>query len=245
MGDRQRRIGFPRPRGDGPVYRPPTEGGRWVSPPTRGWTPLVRSCGLDAGGFPAHAGMDQHRGHHDRRVRRFPRPRGDGPQACNIRIETVPVSPPTRGWTHPQRRLGQEHLGFPAHAGMDPAVAEAVNRSGGFPRPRGDGPDVARALERAVVVSPPTRGWTRLREDPLGPRGGFPAHAGMDRRASAASSAAARFPRPRGDGPDSRVLMLDQYMVSPPTRGWTHILEALNTPLGGFPAHAGMDPCCP
>ena len=79
------------------------------------------------------------------------------------------------------------------------------------------------------------------------PRGGFPAHAGMDRRSGAFAfrCSTRRFPRPRGDGPSLLVGFRHRAGtgVSPPTRGWTLMRpdDVLHR-IGGFPAHAGMDP---
>ena len=83
--ERIRRVGFPRPRGDGPR---PIRGGSMsspVSPPTRGWTLVIFDRIRLQRGFPAHAGMD--------------------PVQRAIEAELlVAVSPPTRGWT-----LHREH----------------------------------------------------------------------------------------------------------------------------------------
>ena len=79
----------------------------------------------------------------------------------------------------PQTELRE--AGFPAHAGMDPSI--------------GHTPPIA------LVVSPPTRGWTRVALPVEDKRPGFPAHAGMD-----------PLPCPTHAGLN---------MVSPPTRGWT------------------------
>ena len=78
-----------------------------------------------------------------------------------------------------------------------------------------------------------------------------------------APALAARFPRPRGDGPASggqqpdrarvspptrgwtprhRVVSSSSTGVSPPTRGWTPPPVDMGSPRRGFPAHAGMDP---
>ena len=202
-GGRTRVTRFPRPRGDGPLDAVDVAQ-KAVSPPTRGWTPLI-----------------------DRRlVERFPRPRGDGRD-----VASAEVSPPTRGWTRPCHVIGRaaiQRRGFPAHAGMDrpiyrawrvPAHAgmdpkylahgfprprgdgplsaylegfahagmdalHAVRRADGFPRPRGDGPRhrPQSIWPRSCRVSPPTRGWTLCRYD------------ARTHRAAA---------------------------VSPPTRGWT------------------------
>ena len=167
---------------------------------------------------------------------------------------SVVVSPPTRGWTAIALTLRPGWVGFPAHAGMDPSRTPAAVWYRRFPRPRGDGPVAGAAIRPAAQVSPPTRGWTR--QDIGGRRHlrGFPAHAGMDREPEKGTAHVVRFPRPRGDGPqtakryDARRAVspptrgwLDHLTVSPPTRGWTP--ESRPAPVNaiGFPAHAGMD----
>ena len=50
-------VGFPRPRGDGPLDSRRCGRGERVPPPTRGWSPLVRIALSDQDGSPAHAGM--------------------------------------------------------------------------------------------------------------------------------------------------------------------------------------------
>ena len=173
---------------------------------------------------------------------RFPRPRGDGPDACGILPVVAGVSPPTRGWTRSAPRYRRRQPGFPAHAGMDlsrPRQARCMKR---FPRPRGDGPEWPCSSRQTSRVSPPTRGWTSQHADIGRTGGGFPAHAGMDRTKAPMTLTRARFPRPRGDGPRTgrRDRVGDQ--VSPPTRGWTSDRGRLGYYHNGFPAHAGMDP---
>ena len=151
------------------------------------------------------------------------------PQSYRRTTRIHPVSPPTRGWTRTmmdQRRLGTG--GFPAHAGMEhsrspPKWVSPPTRgwtvpivdvaAGGFPRPRGDGP-WRRVTKTTPMypVSPPTRGWTPAS------LGGFPAHRGWT---DVTGHYERWFPRPRGDGPFERSLMVRSAAVSPPTRGWT------------------------
>ena len=111
-----------------------------------------------------------------------------------------------------------------------------------FPRPRGDGPSTVGDPARTSTVSPPTRGWTRAQRVRQGARGGFPAHAGMDRRQRNDQRQRSRFPRPRGDGPDNANRAATIAEVSPPTRGWTRVWRVERNRHHGFPAHAGMDP---
>ncbi len=62
---------------------------------------------------------------------------------------------------------------------------------------------------------------------------GFPARAGMVLLGVPRIRRSARFPRPRGDGPEWIPGKPMTGEVSPPARGWS---------LAGFPARAGMVP---
>ena len=172
----------------------------------------------------------------------FPRPRGDGPPARRPWRGGAAVSPPTRGWTEYIELIAGGVVGFPAHAGMDPDAAVPEIVIAGFPRPRGDGPSQHEIVSAPCRVSPPTRGWTRRRSRRRHPGRGFPAHAGMDPCQEKLRELKVWFPRPRGDGPRSRIGVPDRYPVSPPTRGWTYWRDSRLYDIDGFPAHAGMDP---
>ena len=192
---------LPRPRGDGPDLADLRAATSGAPPPTRGWTFHGAAARLLHDGSPAHAGMDRARRSRRPRPIRLPRPRGDGPSAGSPRSPIARAPPPTRGWTpvgHPGHEAG---LGSPAHAGMDPRQMVGLTHYQRLPRPRGDGPFVARALGCCTTAPPPTRGWTRLRDRQGGAQEGSPAHAGMDRIARSTSRRCSRLPRPRGDGP--------------------------------------------
>ena len=111
-----------------------------------------------------------------------------------------------------------------------------------FPRPRGDGPCDWPARCESRPVSPPTRGWTHLRQHHGQAQRGFPAHAGMDPSGDTYTFPVGGFPRPRGDGPAGARRLFAHGGVSPPTRGWTCSGQDNAVREGGFPAHAGMDP---
>ena len=177
-----------------------------------------------------------------RRRARFPRPRGDGPSKDGSRTYANVVSPPTRGWTRDIAFPLDHQFGFPAHAGMDPADCVPTYHAHRFPRPRGDGPTDFLLKLFHQLVSPPTRGWTRVPALEVRPCTGFPAHAGMDPRPRTCPPGGIRFPRPRGDGPPGAFAGLTDIEVSPPTRGWTRRSDRAAALQIGFPAHAGMDP---
>ena len=175
---------------------------------------------------------------------RFPRPRGDGPLHAAPAGVDHRVSPPTRGWTLHLLIRRSRPAGFPAHAGMDPPAGTSAGNSTGFPRPRGDGPVVTFTYDDAMRVSPPTRGWTTMLNPISQLLQGFPAHAGMDPLQHDPQVRMDGFPRPRGDGPCAASDPCENSRVSPPTRGWTVVVHVVSDSLGGFPAHAGMDPRC-
>ena len=234
--------GFPRTRGDGPGSITRAESNAQVSPHTRGWTRQLCDQRLRRGGFPAHAGMDPRERTASGRTARFPRTRGDGPVSEIPCAMMQMVSPHTRGWTLRWGVARDRERGFPAHAGMDPRQIAQVAKTQGFPRTRGDGPPCHDPTSWMRKVSPHTRGWTRRAGTAGHPGGGFPAHAGMDRRIPSAAAASTGFPRTRGDGPRSICAWLNSEMVSPHTRGWTQGHDGALRHLPGFPAHAGMDP---
>ena len=151
------------------------------------------------------------------------------------------VSPPTRGWTLEVNDLAPAFNGFPAHAGMDREHGLWTRMGNRFPRPRGDGPFSSNNTVRMNTVSPPTRGWTLRSTSRNRWSCGFPAHAGMDRDRAPSRAGRFGFPRPRGDGPSSRIMVAISSAVSPPTRGWTRDRSHRTDPRQGFPAHAGMD----
>ena len=196
-------------------------------------------------GFPAHAGMDPGPSAIPSEDEGFPRPRGDGPSSSRWRSTTNRVSPPTRGWTLDGLHVRVCTRGFPAHAGMDPRNEALPRGNRWFPRPRGDGPHAMAACWVPLAVSPPTRGWTRSRNDGHAAYFGFPAHAGMDLVRRPEEPAAAGFPRPRGDGPLTTRSVRKALGVSPPTRGWTPLPGGPDPANDGFPAHAGMDHSTP
>ncbi len=146
-----------------------------------------------------------------------------------------------RGWTLACDAPILGEYGYPAHAGMDPAIPRDPIRADGLPRPCGDGPDPLTALAALCAVTPPMRGWTLIaRTGPVFLMG-YPAHAGMDRRGKATARLECRLPRPCGDGPTLGTLMSPSVSVTPPMRGWTLGVSMISVSNPGYPAHAGMD----
>ena len=130
---------------------------------------------------------------------------------------------------------------FPAHAGMDRRLAGRVRLRRSVPRACGDGPCDEVSWLRDVKCSPRMRGWTDQAVDARSRGSVFPAHAGMDRSAAAATTPRSGVPRACGDGPSCQRLVDNWPPCSPRMRGWT---GAQRRPVSArlvFPAHAGMD----
>ena len=151
---------LPRTRGDGPRSDVPRRVVGVASPHTRGWT-VGRAAG-DAvlEGFPAHAGMDLVARAYGSAGLWLPRTRGDGPSVLTHLIDLELASPHTRGWTLQPGRGAGHVVGFPAHAGMDPAERARRRSAARLPRTRGDGPAGRACPSLQSQASPHTRGWT-------------------------------------------------------------------------------------
>ena len=213
-----------------------------ASPHTRGWTRRLDDAAAARLGFPAHAGMDPWTRWCAAARSGLPRTRGDGPALSDRGGHGGRASPHTRGWTPGPAGVPPHDLGFPAHAGMDPAGPGRPDPPGGLPRTRGDGPVTCPPVDRAIRASPHTRGWTRLPDPTRRRRPGFPAHAGMDRIRADKICACGGLPRTRGDGPGRSRRRGAAHAASPHTRGWTRGRRRGDADRRGFPAHAGMDP---
>ena len=233
--------GIPRTRGDGPPNTHPEASIAADSPHPRGWTRDQRFGNLRDDGFPAPAGMDRRRRRRRNCRPRIPRTRGDGPM-MQVSVQ-LPAedSPHPRGWTHMLPGAPVQRRGFPAPAGMDPGGRGWSARAAGIPRTRGDGPGSGWGGPEIVEDSPHPRGWTRVSAVRGGHVGGFPAPAGMDRRAAQSGGGRRGIPRTRGDGPEPLTGATVHAVDSPHPRGWTLSTAVASDLPSGFPAPAGMD----
>ena len=93
-----------------------------------------------------------------------------------------------------------------------------------------------------VAVSPPTRGWSRLKVAARLLFRGVPAYAGMVRLMRRCWRRGRRCPRLRGDGPAMDWFVRTLKTVSPPTRGWSASASLAPDSAAGVPAYAGMVP---
>ena len=92
------------------------------------------------------------------------------------------------------------HELFPAHAGMNRSLPNAVPRMVPVPRTRGDEPQLAGGPHRAFLF-PAHAGMNRRARDAHLHQPLFPAHAGMNRLAAILIPRALSVPRTRGDEP--------------------------------------------
>ena len=110
----------------------------------------------------------------------------------------------------------------------------------GFPRVRGDVPDVPKAFGRMWEFSPRARGCSYGLSPELAPINVFPACAGMFRRCDENHMFWGSFPRVRGDVPIlvGCVGFPDEF--SPRARGCSEKIPRLHRESAVFPACAGM-----
>ncbi len=173
---------------------------------------------------------------------RFPRARGDAPDAITGPMDLLGVPPRTRGCTQFPEARSDDDKGSPAHAGMHPAASTAGEPGARFPRARGDAPF---GFQHGLMISsvpPRTRGCTQLRAGLSRAVPGSPAHAGMHPGAGTGAGVGIWFPRARGDAPTTRQADLVFIEVPPRTRGCTPGRASVLAPSRGSPAHAGMHP---
>ena len=172
---------FPHPRGDGPRGAGGHDVTHWISPPTWGWPASPRQAGSGQHDFPTHVGMARWGAFEIVICRRFPHPRGDGPEERKFIRSRFSISPPTWGWPV----VGWGNLAslrdFPTHVGMARLHSASRSMRRGFPHPRGDGPALRTVAGGTVSISPPTWGWPGLAIQHLKDEGDFPTHVGMAR----------------------------------------------------------------
>ena len=180
----------------------------------------------------------------------FPRRRGDGPSAARNSRASSAFPPQARGWTPAAPPRLRRAVVSPAGAGMDPRSRSGRAGRSGFPRRRGDGPDVQAHGVLEPMFPPQARGWTHLAIAIAGVGAVSPAGAGMDRRRRVRTGDSSCFPRRRGDGPRLRMDSAHPGEFPPQARGWTHADRVAGDWAIVSPAGAGMDrplrrPDCP
>ena len=242
---RRARPRLPRACGDGPTATSGRGTPCSASPRLRGWTPVEQRPRRAGEGFPAPAGMDPEDAMANEAKQRLPRACGDGSMASSRLNCSASASPRLRGWTAGDSHQEHPCPGFPAPAGMDPAIPPAASGPGRLPRACGDGPRSWGRCRMPSAASPRLRGWTRRPDRPARPALGFPAPAGMDPARRPRRRRTLGLPRACGDGPAAPAARHSLPRASPRLRGWTlHLAVARRAPEG-FPAPAGMDPPAP
>ena len=113
----------------------------------------------------------------------------------------------------------------------------------GFPRIRGDVPNLPNRTSSHLAFSPHTRGCSFHGHSRPAQHSVFPAYAGMFRKAWQILGSGLGFPRIRGDVPDACTLSLVDGMFSPHTRGCSCSVIFRARDCKVFPAYAGMFRC--
>ena len=149
-------------------------------------------------------------------------------------------SPHTRGCSVSGYRIGTDLTVFPAYAGMFRINLWQQGLLWGFPRIRGDVPDVAEVKNAITRFSPHTRGCSQCSQSHQQSAPVFPAYAGMFPHAENIGNPAQGFPRIRGDVPTSPRLRNTSPPFSPHTRGCSPVLNIFPGLTPVFPAYAGM-----
>ena len=125
---------------------------------------------------------------------------------------------------------------------MHPTARLLTSRLARFPRARGDAPTYTSRPRPPARFSPRARGCTRRRSPACTSRLVFPARAGMHPTPSSPTRRLSRFPRARGDAPDSASDDEARIKFSPRARGCTLLLLGKAGEIFVFPARAGMHP---
>ena len=108
--------------------------------------------------FPAYAGMFRTKGFAFYGESSFPRIRGDVPHQFLPVGSGLQFSPHTRGCSGFIKMVERRVVVFPAYAGMFRFCTASMISSSGFPRIRGDVPQISVQASRGIPFSPHTRG---------------------------------------------------------------------------------------
>ena len=152
-------------------------------------------------------------------VSSFPRVRGDVPWWRTTHEQRPRFSPRARGCSSPLRTRPCSPSVFPACAGMFLRIFAMGHFGDRFPRVRGDVPFRHAVTLGPQSFSPRARGCSHeLATESAFPTV-FPAHAGMFRSAGLPGCGNTRFPRARGDVPETPKVAAVGAAFSPRTRG--------------------------
>ena len=129
---------------------------------------------------------------------------------------------------------------FPACAGMFPVSLPTVPQGARFPRMRGDVPSILPLETISAMFSPHARGCSGNHHMFEQLKQVFPACAGMFPNLPSESNACTRFPRMRGDVPQSLSKRKANTVFSPHARGCSRLRVRRQLRHHVFPACAGM-----
>jgi len=192
---------LPRMRGDRPYCRRLPLQKESATPHARGSTRVRLANDGRARGYPACAGIDPRALSCRRSLLGLPRMRGDRPIAPIAQDRLVGATPHARGSTLLAVDKRSTEAGYPACAGIDPALFDSIDNLLGLPRMRGDRPLLGILLLDRRAATPHARGSTPYRFSCRLLVAGYPACAGIDRLHAISRSMPLGLPRMRGDRP--------------------------------------------
>ena len=158
----ERKISFPRVRGDVPMRIGPCDVGDAFSPRARGCSAGPEKIAENLPVFPAYAGMFRLTVSLCTFLTCFPRVRGDVPDGANQWPAPPKFSPRARGCSGLNLRRELLKRVFPACAGMFPSRGCRRGCRRCFPRVRGDVPKDCPVPHRNPGFSPRARGCSRM-----------------------------------------------------------------------------------
>ena len=210
------------------------------SPYSRGWSPHQTGSMHGLGILPVFAGMVRNWPKSLTISPNSPRIRGDGPIPNRRPIAEERFSPYSRGWSALFYGGDAPHQILPVFAGMVRGASAPPPTDINSPRIRGDGPNPGKLIERGMLFSPYSRGWSpnqgrcRIRvailpvfagmvpcRPALGswPRAILPVFAGMARPSPTRNLSGQYSPRICGDDPWKSSTLLFSSTFSPYSRG--------------------------
>ena len=130
------------------------------SPYSRGWSPHQTGSMHGLGILPVFAGMVRNWPKSLTISPNSPRIRGDGPIPNRRPIAEERFSPYSRGWSALFYGGDAPHQILPVFAGMVRGASAPPPTDINSPRIRGDGPNPGKLIERGMLFSPYSRGWS-------------------------------------------------------------------------------------
>ena len=210
-----------------------------LSPRSRGSQNESFASAKEERSIPALAGKPRYvlRGSHLGQV--YPRARGEAIVNLDNAIETLGLSPRSRGSRFGMWRAGRPIRSIPALAGKPSSQVRRARFCKVYPRARGEAGLEDLFRRPGEGLSPRSRGSRRSPPPRRGPRGSIPALAGKPWRKPSPSLRVWVYPRARGEAPRGKVGDLSRQGLSPRSRGSRDELRADQRPPGSIPALAG------